>query len=103
MKANVKYDMLEVLFFHAPRSDHAQTLASLQDAVEPRFEVEALELVSGSPLDMRKQTIRIASAMGELFESAAKIEQEVRELAGEGFAWTRVGAIRAGQTATVRG
>jgi hypothetical protein len=102
MSAEVQFDMLEVLFFHAPKSDQALTLATLQDAVEPRFEVEALEHVSATQLDHSKQIVRFGSAMGERFDSAAQLERQIRALAGGCFLWARVGAIRANGTATVR-
>ena len=103
METSARYDMLEVVFLHAPRADQARTLSSFQEAVEPRFEVEALEYLSGPAFNSTPQILRIASAMGEQFGSAAEIDAEIRELAGDGFVWSRVGAIRAGQGATVRG
>lgn len=106
MTHDARYDMLELVLLHRPGCDPAHTLASLQDSVEPRFEVEPLELwrsASCFDVDRRRQVVRIASVMGECFDSAAEFDAEVRDLAGGSYSWTRVGAIRAGQTLTVRG
>lgn len=99
MTAPPRYDRLEVVL-HAGGTDPAALLACLQDSVEPRFEVATLEDAASARCE-RHRTLRIASAMGEAFDSAASFDAELRELAGDAFHWTRVGAIRIGQTATV--
>jgi hypothetical protein len=101
MDSNARYDMLEVLVLHARGSDPAATLAFLQESVEPRFEVEPLEHVGTHGVGALSQTVRIASTMGEAFESASSFDAELRELVGAGFTWKPVGAIRTGRAATV--
>ena len=99
MNAPTRYDMLEVVL-HTGGSDPASVLACLQDSVEPRFEVASLEDAGSARCD-RHRTLRIACAMGEAFDSAASFDAELRDLTGDAFRWTRVGAIRMGQAATV--
>ena len=99
MIAPTRYDMLEVVL-HTGGSDLVSLLACLQDSVEPRFEVAPVEDAASARFD-RHRTLRIACAMGEAFDSAASFDAELRDLTGDAFRWTRVGAIRMGQAATV--
>ena len=94
----VQFDMLEVLLCHPPGASRTAVLEGLQAAIEPAFEVEPLEQLASN---QRLQVVRFA-AVGQHFASAAAIEAEVRALAGCGFGWTRIGAIRASQTQSVR-
>ena len=94
-----QFDMLEVLLRHPPGASRRVVLEGLQAAIEPAFEVEPLEQL-GANEDL--QIVRFA-AVGERFASAAAIDAEVRALAGCGFGWTRIGAIRSGTCLSVRG
>ena len=100
MQASVEFDALEVVLLHPAQADKARTLSELQDAVEPWYEVEPLEQVS--PGGGCRQVVRLASAMGERFGSATGLEESIRALTGYGFAWERVGAIRAGGPSAFR-
>lgn len=101
--STARYDMLEVLLDHSPQSNPATTLFTLQDLLEPRFELEPLEYVARGAFERRRQVVRICSVMGEAFSSAEAFDVELRELTGDGYAWSWIGAIRAGQATTVRG
>ena len=96
--AVTQFDMLEVLLRHPHGASRAVVLEGLQAAIAPAFEVEPLEQLAA---DEDLQVIRFA-AVGEHFPSAAALEAEVRALAGAGFGWTRIGAIRAHQAQAVR-
>jgi hypothetical protein len=102
MIGKTQYDMLEVMFFYTPSAPQEATLCCLQEALEPYFEVEPLELDARSMPEPTRQIVRIASVLGESFTSAAAFDQHLRELAGAKFHWQRIGAVRAGQFAAVR-
>ena len=64
MILKTQYDMLEVMFFYTPGVAQEATLCCLQEALEPYFEVEPLELDKRDFYPSEEAAIEAAAAQG---------------------------------------
>jgi hypothetical protein len=93
------FDVLEVLLFHKPGSQHEPTLKALALAAEPEFGVIPSDVISSGEFDHSKQLVRFR-ALTATFETISAFDAAVRTKIGDKFQWQMVAAVPLGGTDT---